>query len=86
VDVAARSVEGRVRGRMSIHGTEREIELAVRGHLDEARRLVVEGELPLLLSDYGVEAPSKLGLISMEDQVRVWIHLRARARLGEPQR
>jgi polyisoprenoid-binding protein YceI len=84
VDVAARSVEGRVRGRMSIHGTEREIELAVSGHLDEARRLVVEGELPLLLSDYGVEAPSKLGLISMEDQVRVWVHLRARARLGEP--
>jgi polyisoprenoid-binding protein YceI len=83
VDAAARRVEGRVRGRMSIHGTEREIELAVRGHLDEGRRLVVEGEFPLLLSDFGVEAPNKLGLISMEDQVRVWIHLRARARLGE---
>lgn len=85
VDLAARRVEGSVRGRLSIHGIEREIEMAVRGHLDEARRLVVEGELPLLLSEYGVEAPSKLGLISMEDQVRVWIHLRARARLGEPQ-
>lgn len=83
VDPSAHRVEGMVRGRMSIHGVEREIEMAVRGQLDEARRLVIEGELPLLLSDYGVEVPSKLGLISMQDQVRVWIHLRARARLGE---
>lgn len=83
VDEVARRVEGRVRGRMSIHGVERELEMTVRASLDEARRLVIEGEAPLKLSDFGIAAPSQLGLISMEDGVRVWIHLRARARLGE---
>jgi len=85
LDAAERTVEGSVRGRLSVHGVEREIEMQVRGHLDEARRLVIEGEMPLALPDYEVEVPSKLGLISMEKDVRVWIHLRARAKLGESQ-
>lgn len=83
VDAEARAVEGTVRGRLAVHGVEREVEMQVRGHLDEARRLVIEGEMPLSLPDYDVEVPSKLGLISMEESVRVWIHLRARAKLGE---
>jgi polyisoprenoid-binding protein YceI len=86
VDVAQRTVKGTVRGRMIVRGVEREVEMRVNGHLDEARRLVVEGEMSLALPDYGVEVPSKLGLISMEETVRVWVHLRARARLGESRR
>jgi hypothetical protein len=46
--------------------------------VDESMRLVVEGESPLKLSDFGVPVPSKLGLISMQDEVRIWISLRAR--------
>lgn len=82
-DPAERRVVGRVRGRMAIHGVERDLELPVVARLDEARRLVIEGEAALQLSDFGITAPSKLGLISMENGVKVWIHLRARARLGE---
>ena len=48
-------------------------------YVDEARRVVVEGEAPLRLTDYGVPVPSKLGLIGMEDEVKIWIALRARA-------
>ena len=57
--------------------------MPVTAQLDEARRLVIEGEAALALSDFGISAPRKLGLISMEDRVNVWIRLRARARLGE---
>ena len=37
-----------------------------------------EGELRLKLSDFGIEPPSKLGVISMQDEVLVWVSLRAR--------
>lgn len=79
VDATAGKVAGRVLGRMSIKGKTRELAMDVRASLDASKRLLVEGEAPLRLSDYGVEAPSKLGLISMEDEVRIWIALRARS-------
>jgi polyisoprenoid-binding protein YceI len=81
VDPEEKTVTGRLRGRMTIRGTTRELEMRVAAHVDDARRLVIEGEAPLLLPDYEVPVPSQLGLISMEKEVRVWIHLRARARL-----
>jgi len=65
---------------MTIRGVDKDIQMKVNGRIDESRRLVIEGEVPLRLSDFSVHVPSKLGLISMNDQVRVWIHLRARAR------
>jgi polyisoprenoid-binding protein YceI len=63
---------------MTIRGVEREVAMPVRMVLDDAHRLSVEGELDLKLSDYGVPVPSKLGVVKMKDQVRVWIALRAR--------
>jgi polyisoprenoid-binding protein YceI len=81
-DAQTRELEGRVHGRMTIRGVAREVALDLRAHVDESRRLVLEGELPLLLSDYDVPVPNQLGVISMEDEVRVWIHLRARAGAG----
>lgn len=78
VDPEARRVAGTIRGTMTIRGRTRELAMAVEAHVDEARRLVIEGEAPLRLTDYGVSVPKKLGLISMEDEVRVWVHLRAR--------
>lgn len=78
-DPGAKELDGVVAGRMTIHGVTREVEMALHARVDEARRLVLEGEMPLSLDDYGVEAPSQLGVISMQDEVRVWIHLRARA-------
>lgn len=80
VDAQAMRLSGKLRGRMTIRGATREVALDVTAHVDESRRLVVEGELPLRLSSFDVEAPRKLGVISMDDEVRVWIHLRARAR------
>jgi len=80
IDPEHQTLAGRIRGRMTIRGVTRELELPIEAHVDEGRRLVITGETPLSLPDYGVPVPSQLGLISMEKEVRVWIHLRARAR------
>ncbi len=72
------TLRGNVLGTMTIKGKSRELSMSVRLRLDESKRLVVEGETELALSDYGVEAPNKLGVISMNDRVRIWIALRAR--------
>lgn len=78
IDAAGRTVRAEVRGRMNLHGATREIAMPVRVSVDSGNRLLVEGEAPLLLSDFGIEAPSKLGVISMDDRIKIWVALRAR--------
>ncbi|MBK9385326.1 MAG: YceI family protein [Planctomycetes bacterium] len=78
-DLKAMKVAGVVRGRLGIRGVEKEIELPVRLAIDDARRLSVEGELVAKMSLWGIEPPSQLGMISVQDEVKIWIALRARA-------
>lgn len=82
VDEAARTVAGRLTGDMTIRGVTRSISLDVKGSVDDARRLVVEGETPLDLTAFEVPVPNKLGMISMEKEVRMWLRLRLRAKAG----
>lgn len=78
-------VDGTAKGRMTIHGVTHEVSMPVHMSVDDSRRLLIEGSMPLKMSDYEVEVPSKLGLISVTDQVEVWVALRARplAKEGE---
>lgn len=71
-------MRGTVRGRMKIHGTERDFAMPVKVEVDDGHRLVIEGSAPLRLTDYGISVPNKLGLVKMEDEVSVWVTLRAR--------
>lgn len=82
VDVAQQTARGEVIGRMHIRGVARELRLPVEVAVDASRRVVVTGQTPLRLSDYGVPVPSQLGVINMQDEVRVWIALRARLASG----
>lgn len=82
IDVEGRRLSGEAKGRFTLRGVTHEVVMAVDAELDDAQRLVIEGEMPLRLSDYGVPVPSKLGMISMQDEVRVWIALRARSAPG----
>jgi len=70
---------GEVSGTMTIHGTSRPFAMPIELRVDKSHRLVVQGSAPLSLPDYGVPVPNKLGLVKMEDDVQVWITLRARA-------
>ncbi|MAW60928.1 MAG: hypothetical protein CMJ94_08845 [Planctomycetes bacterium] len=83
VDAAKKSVAGTLTGRMTIRGKTVDVELPVSAQVDDARRLVIEGEMPLSLPDYEVPVPNKLGVITMEEEVRVWVRLRARVRAEE---
>lgn len=80
VDATKQTITGDLAGQMTIRGVTRSITMPIQGSVDDSRRLVVEGEMPLLLTDYEVPVPNKLGMISVDDQVRVWIVLRTRAK------
>lgn len=79
LDVAGQKVRGEVAGTMTIRGVSRPFTMPVAVEVDAQKRVVVAGQTPLKLSDYGVPVPSQLGLINMQDEVVVWIALRARA-------
>jgi polyisoprenoid-binding protein YceI len=79
IDAAAMKLSGTARGRMTIRGVTRDFALPVKLAVDDAKRLSIEGQGKLKLSDYQVPVPNKLGLISMEDEVVVWIALRAKS-------
>jgi len=78
LDLAAMKASGKARGKMTIRGVTQEVEMPVKVLVDDARRLCVEGEVMLDLERFQVPVPNKLGLISMEKEVRVWISLRLR--------
>lgn len=79
VDAAAQKTSGEARGLLTIRGVAREVSMPVTVSVDENKRVSIAGELRLRLSQFNVEAPNKLGLITMQDEVTVWIALRARS-------
>lgn len=79
VDAAAMTLTGTVHGDMTIRGKTHAIAMPVRVSVDDARRLVVEGETSLALPDFDVPVPNKLGVISMNETVRIWLSLKLRA-------
>jgi len=79
LDLATMKASGKARGKMTIRGVTQEVEMPVKVAVDDARRLCVEGEMKLDLERFSVPVPNKLGLISMEKEVNVWISLRLRA-------
>lgn len=78
IDAAQQTARGEVQGRMTIRGKTRELRMPITVSVDRSRRLVVDGQTKLKLSDFDVPVPSQLGMINMEDEVAVWIALRAR--------
>ena len=82
IDVAKQTARGDVKGTMRIRGVEREVTMPVTVEVDPQKRVVLAGQMPLLLSDYKVPVPSQLGVINMQDEVKVWIALRARLVAG----
>jgi len=82
VDVAQKKARGEVHGTMTIRGQSKPFVMPVAVEVDPQQRVVLTGQAPLKLSDYGVPVPSQLGLINMQDEVVVWIALRARAASG----
>ena len=83
IDATEEVVEGTAFGGMTLRGVSRPLAMAVTLSIDESRRLALEGEARLAMSDYGIEVPSRLGLLSVEDEVVVWLAARARLEARE---
>lgn len=79
VDVAAKKAHGEVVGKMTIRGKTLSLRMPVEIEMDPQQRVIIKGQTKLKLSDYGVPVPSQLGVINMEDEVVIWLALRARA-------
>lgn len=80
VDEASRKVTGTVTGSMTIRGVTRDLSMPVTLTVDKSLRLGIEGEARLEMSDYSVPVPNQLGVVAVEDEVKVWINLRLRAK------
>mgnify|MGYP001361968866 CR=1 FL=1 len=79
VDLANQRVRAVAVGRLSIKGVEREVALPVQVSVDSSQRVGIEGELKVRMRDFGVEPPSQLGMIRVENEIRLWLSLRARS-------
>jgi len=67
-------------GTFEIHGRQRDVELPVKIAKRPGRRILVEGECPLKMSDFGIEPPTALGgVIKTSDDVLVKVRLEAEA-------
>jgi polyisoprenoid-binding protein YceI len=78
VDAQAMTLSGNVTGKLTIRGKTREISMPVKVSVDASKRVAIEGETKIKLADYDVAPPSQLGVIKVEDEVKIWIALRAR--------
>jgi polyisoprenoid-binding protein YceI len=54
-------------GQLTLHGVTRDVEIAAQARLQDDGTVVVAGSLPILFSDYDIEAPNVAGLIAVED-------------------
>ncbi|MFO0931818.1 MAG: YceI family protein [Planctomycetota bacterium] len=69
---------GTARGTLTVHGKSVDVSVPLRISVDDAKRVVVEGEVSVRLTDFGIPPPRKL-VITVDDELRVWVALRARA-------
>jgi polyisoprenoid-binding protein YceI len=79
VDAAAQKLTAIALGKLAIKGVEREVAFPVRVSVDASKRVAIEGELEVAMKDWGVEPPSQLGMIRVENKLKLWIALRARS-------
>ncbi len=78
VDAAAQKVVGVAKGKFTLHGVARDLAIPVTVTVDGSKRVAIDGQAKIKMSDFGVKPPSKLGVISVEDEATLWIALRAR--------
>lgn len=84
IDVAAQTLVGIAHGELTVRGATRACSMPVTVAVDASKRITVRGETHISMRTFGIEPPSQLGMISVEDEVRIWIALTARS-LGRTQ-
>jgi polyisoprenoid-binding protein YceI len=72
--VQGREVRGQGKGRLTVHGVTREVDLDLRGRWNGSTIQVV-GQLPVKMSDYQIQAPRFGPVVSIEDSLAVDLNL-----------
>jgi polyisoprenoid-binding protein YceI len=72
--VAGQEVGGKGRGRLSVHGVTREVDLHLKGRWT-GPAIQVAGSLPVRMSDFGIEPPRFGPVVSIEDRLAVEFRL-----------
>lgn len=79
VDPEARTITGTATGELTIRGQTREVSMLVRVSVDASKRVIIDGETSIRLSDFGVSPPTRLGgTVKVDDELELWIALSAR--------
>jgi len=66
-ELGSADVDVTLPGQLTLHGVTRDVEIAAQARLLDDGTVVVAGTLPILFSDYGIEAPNVAGLIAVQD-------------------
>jgi polyisoprenoid-binding protein YceI len=72
--VRNQEVRGQGKGRLTVHGVTREVDLDLKGRWNGSTIQVV-GQLPVKMSDYQIEAPRFGPVVSIEDSLAVDFNL-----------
>jgi polyisoprenoid-binding protein YceI len=74
VPAAGETVEVTAMGSLTLHGVTRAVEVPLEARWDGSRVQVV-GRLPIVFSDYDIEAPSIAGFVSVDDRGEMELQL-----------
>jgi len=55
-------------GKLTLHGVTKDVEIAAQARREADGSVVIAGSLPVLFSDYGIEAPNVAGIIAVQDR------------------
>jgi len=70
IDSVANAYMGKVKGKISLHGVEREVEIPGRITVEEGRSRI-NAEFSLQLADFDIEAPSLAAFIKVSQDIRI---------------
>ncbi|MEK7470320.1 MAG: YceI family protein [Planctomycetota bacterium] len=71
-----------MKGSIEIHGVKKEIEIACTLKVRRDGFVYVKGEIKARMTDFGIKPPSKMGMINVEDEIRIWFEVWAEPAKG----
>ncbi|MEK7469016.1 MAG: YceI family protein [Planctomycetota bacterium] len=62
-------------GSMEIHGIKKDVTIPCSFKLRSDGFAYVAGEIKVKMTDFGIKPPTKLGIITVEDEIRIWFEI-----------
>jgi len=72
-----------MKGSIEIHGVKKDIEIPCTLKVRRDGYVYAKGELRAKMTDFGIKPPSKMGMINVEDEIRIWFEVWAEPAKGD---